>query len=46
MSETVPRGPADSADPERRQQVLYLAKQLKIPRREADRLLANMEADR
>lgn len=32
-------------DPERIEQVRYLAKRLKIPRWEADRLLANMEAD-
>lgn len=46
MSEAVARGPTDSTDSERYEQVLYLAKRLKIPRREADRLLANMEAER
>lgn len=33
-----------TADADRREQVSYLAKRLKIPSREADRLLANAEA--
>ena len=34
----------DADESERRRQVKYLDKRLKIPRREADRLLANTEA--